>query len=178
MDHGKSWPSPKFKFLAANMQHQAIVRCVQRHTTFTDPAFRTTHVKPCCNFGEWLCQPVRYCTRQEHVDRPWYKIINGNPYYYKQLSLQRDGITQAKEFLQERLLLSSKIVFGPITRNNMLTVVKKKYIAKRNSLTTAEVNRDVLGNLLRLIMKSGQVIDFMEVLKYPLSPIPMSLSFP
>ena len=60
----------------------------------------------------------------------------------------------------------------------MLTAVKKKYIAKRNSLTTAQVNRDVLGNLLRLIMKSGQVIDFMEVLKYPLSPIPMSLSFP
>ena len=47
----------------------------------------------------------------------------------------------------------------------MLTVVKKKYIAKRNSLTTAEVNRDVLGDLLRLIMKSGQVIDFMEALK-------------
>ena len=128
------------------MQHQAIVRCVQRHTAFTDPAFRITHVKSCCSFGEWLCQPVRYCTRQEHVDRPWYKIINGNPYYYKQLSLPQDGITQAKEFLQERLLLFSKIVFDPITRNNMLTAVKKKYIAKRNSLTTAEVNRRFRGS--------------------------------
>ena len=57
-------------------------------------------------------------------------------------------------------------------------MVKKKYIAKKNSLTTAEVNRDVLGDLLHLAVKSSQVIDFKEVLKYPLSPIPLSLNFP
>ena len=34
-------------------------------------------------------------------------------------------------------------------------MVKKEYIAKKNSLTTAEVNRDVLGYLLRLTMKIG-----------------------
>ena len=50
-------------------------------------------------------------------------------------------------------------------------MVKKKYIAKKNSLTTAEVSRDVLEDLLHLIMKSGQVIDVKEVLKYPLSPV-------
>ena len=44
-------------------------------------------------------------------------------------------------------------------------MVKKKYIAKRNSLTTAEANRDVLGDLLRLRMKSSKVIDFKEALK-------------
>ena len=72
-----------------------------------------------------------------------------------------------------------KKFFDPIPRNiNTSTMVKKKYITKRNSLTTAEVNRDVLGDLLRLKMKSGQVIDFKEALKYPLSPIPLSLSFP
>ena len=42
---------------------------------------------------------------------------------------------------------------------------------RENIPTTAEVNRDVLG-------KSGQIIDFKEALKYPLSPIPLSLSFP
>ena len=42
----------------------------------------------------------------------------------------------------------------------------------------AEVNRDMLGNLLRLTMKICHVIDFKETLKYPLSPIPLSLRFP
>ena len=97
----------------------------------------------------------------------------------KLLSLQQDGITLAKEFLQERLLLFLKVFFDPIPRNiNKSAMVKKKFIAKRNSLTTAEVNRDILKDLLCLKMKSGQVIDFKEALKYPLSLIPLSLSFP
>ena len=79
----------------------------------------------------------------------------------KLLSLQQDGITLAKTFLQEWLLLSSKISFDHIPINiNKLAMVKKKYIAKRNSLTTAKVNRDVLEDLLSLTMKSGQVINF------------------
>ena len=79
----------------------------------------------------------------------------------KLLSLQQDGITLAKTFLQEWLLLSSKISFDHIPRNiNKLAMVKKKYVAKRNSLTTAKVNRDVLEDLLSLTMKSGQVINF------------------
>ena len=57
-------------------------------------------------------------------------------------------------------------------------MVKKKYIKKKISLTTAEVNRDVLGDVLRQAMRIGQVIDFEETLKYPLSPIPLSLIFP
>ena len=97
----------------------------------------------------------------------------------KLLSLQQDGITLAKTFLQERLLLSSKISFDHIPRNiNKLAMVKEKYIAKRNSLTMAKVNRDVLEDLLSLTMKSGQVINFKEALKYPLPFIPLSLSFP
>ena len=54
----------------------------------------------------------------------------------------------------------------------------KKYMTKKNSLTTAEVNRDFLADLLHLTMKNGQVNDFKEVLKYPLPPIPLSLTFP
>ena len=42
----------------------------------------------------------------------------------------------------------------------------------------AKVNRNVLADLSRLTMKSGQGNDFKEVLKYLLSPIPPSLSFP
>ena len=97
----------------------------------------------------------------------------------KLLSLQQDGITLAKEFIQVRLLLFSKKFFDPIPRNiNKSTMVKKKFIAKRNSLTTVEVSRDILKDLLCLKMKSAQVIDFKEALKYPLSLIPLSLSFP
>ena len=97
----------------------------------------------------------------------------------KLVNLQKDSITIAEEFLQERLLLFSKKFFDPIPWNiNKSTMVKKKYIKKKTSLTTAEVNRDVLGDLLRQAMRIGQVIDFEETLKYPLSPIPLSLSFP
>ena len=56
--------------------------------------------------------------------------------------------------------------------------MKKKYIANRNSLTTAEVYREILGDLLSLAMKSSQVIDFKEALKYLLSLLPLSLCFP
>ena len=97
----------------------------------------------------------------------------------KLVNLQKDSITIAEEFLQERLLLFSKKFFDPIPWNiNKSTMVKKKYIKKKISLTTAEVNRDVLGDLLRQAMRIGQVIDFEETLKYPLSPIPLSLIFP
>ena len=56
-------------------------------------------------------------------------------------------------------------------------MVKKKYIPKKNSLKT-DINIGVLGDLLHLTMKSGQVIDFKEALKHPLSPILLNLSFP
>ena len=55
-------------------------------------------------------------------------------------------------------------------------MVKKKYIPKKNSLKT-DINIGVLGDLLHLTMKSGQVIDFKEALKYPLTPILLSLAF-
>ena len=38
--------------------------------------------------------------------------------------------------------------------------MKKNYITKRNSLTSAEVKRDVLMDIFCLAMKSVQVIDF------------------
>ena len=53
-------------------------------------------------------------------------------------------------------------------------MMRKKYIAKTNRLTTAKVKRDILGDHLCLTVKSGEAIDFKEVLEYPLSPIPES----
>ena len=55
----------------------------------------------------------------------------------KLLNLKQNGIIIAKEFLQERLLLSSKNFLDPIPRSINKSMVTKKYIAKKNSLTTA-----------------------------------------
>ena len=49
----------------------------------------------------------------------------------KLLSLQQDGITLAKEFLQERLLLSTKNFLDPIPRNiNTSTIDEEKLYHK------------------------------------------------
>ena len=93
----------------------------------------------------------------------------------KLLNLQKDSITIAKENNFYYPLKS----FYPIPRNiNKSTIVLKKYITKKNSLTTSQVNRDVLADFLHLTMKNGQINNFKEVVKYPLSPIPLSLKFP
>ena len=42
-------------------------------------------------------------------------------------------------------------------------------------MTIAEIDRNILGNFLWLTKKSGQITDYREVQKYPLSPIPLIL---
>ena len=51
-------------------------------------------------------------------------------------------------------------------------------IKKNNSERTVEVNRNVLGLLVRLSLCSGQPVDFEIVLRYLLSPIPLSIATP
>ena len=52
-----------------------------------------------------------------------------------------------QEFLQKCFLLPSKKLFDPIPRNiNKSMMMRKKYIAKTNRLTTAKVKRDILGD--------------------------------
>ena len=151
MDHGKGWPSLKFEFLAANVQHQRTVQCVQLHTVFTKSEVRIMQVKCCCSFGEWVCQPFRYCL---------YRTIMRN----LSSGLVIETPTKLQNLHQDEII-------------NKSMMVKKKYIPKKNSLKT-DINIGVLGDLLHLTMKSGQVIDFKEALKYPLSPILLNLSFP
>ena len=43
---------------------------------------------------------------------------------------------------------------------------------------TVEVNRNVLGLLVRLSLCSGQPVGFENALRYPLSPIPLSIATP
>ena len=84
-------------------------------------------------------------------------------------NLQQDGNIIAKELLQEWLLLSSKRFFDSIPRDINISTMKKKYILqKKNKLSTAEVNRGIVGDPLHLTMKSGQVIGFKEALRVPI----------
>ena len=63
----------------------------------------------------------------------------------------------------------------PLPRNkgySFKSTSKKILIKKNNRERTVEVNRNVLGLLMRLSLCSGQPVDFENALRYPLSPIP------
>ena len=49
---------------------------------------------------------------------------------------------------------------------------------KNQKERTIEVNRDILGWLVRLSLSSGKAVDFELALQYPLSPIPLSIATP
>ena len=51
-------------------------------------------------------------------------------------------------------------------------------IKKNNRECTVEVNRNVLGLLVRLSLCSGQPVGFENALRYLLSPIPLSIATP
>ena len=51
-------------------------------------------------------------------------------------------------------------------------------IKKNNRERTVEVNRNVLGLLVRLSLCSGQPVGFENALRYPLSPMPLSIATP
>ena len=63
---GRADQTRNLNFLLEMYNIRQTVRWMQAHTTVKDPAVRTTYVKYCCSFG----QPVRYCTRQDQVDKP------------------------------------------------------------------------------------------------------------
>ena len=82
----------------------------------------------------------------------------------------------------ERLLAGgTKNFYDPLPRNKVYSLKsksKKILIKKNNRERTAEVNRNVLGLLVRLSLCSRQHVDFENALRYPLSPIPLSMATP
>ena len=95
------------------------------------------------------------------------------------LSLQESGKQLADLFAKERLSSNDKSFHAPIKRNinNKSLSTKKSVVIKRdNGIKTVEVNRNIPGTLLAYSMKSGRTVDFKEALKFPLSPVPLSLS--
>ena len=60
-----------------------------------------------------------------------------------------------------------------IQRFKQESIIKKDSKAK-----TIEVNRSILGSLIAVSTRTGQVIDFKKALTYPLSSVPLSLANP
>ena len=95
------------------------------------------------------------------------------------LKLPGVGDKQASEFLEYRLYAKSVPFHAPITRNNYKTfskALKTITITKNNKVKVIEVNRNIINSLLSFTNKSGKSINFEAALKFPLSPIPLSIA--
>ena len=95
------------------------------------------------------------------------------------LNLPKKGKELAEQF-QKELLLSSKISFhAPIKRNiNKSLITTKMNVQNRQKskkIDSTYINRNILSTLVSYSVKSGKAIDFTEALKFPLSPVPLSL---
>ena len=94
----------------------------------------------------------------------------------KVLTLEENGKRMANEFLEKRVLTNEINFFDTISKNfDKNLIVRKRAPFHQKNLTTVEVNRNILGKLLSYSMKTENKIDFKEALKYPLSPVPLSL---
>ena len=79
------------------------------------------------------------------------------------------------EIYETLLAGGTRNLHDPLPRNkgySFKSTSKKILIKKNNRERTVEVNRNVLGLLMRLSLCSGQPVDFENALRYPLSPIP------
>ena len=97
------------------------------------------------------------------------------------LPVRKVGITKYDESEKSRLISKEKPFHDPIKRNKVKLFkdsTVKNTIKTKDKETIIEVNRNILGKLLSITASSEHNIDFQKVLKYPLSPIPLSLAHP
>ena len=87
----------------------------------------------------------------------------------KLVSLPSEGISMAKDFMQNRLdsrtVLFHEHIKSNIKKSNLQT--KKTSCSKQKEKTVAEVNRDILGVLVPYDQLSEEKIDYKEAMKYP-----------
>ena len=97
------------------------------------------------------------------------------------LNIQKTGEEQYNDFVQNRLF-SDEIKFHDTLTCNRLVLFKdcgKNVVVKKDGkLKSIEVNRNIIGNLLALSAKTGQLIDFNKALEFPLCPVDLNLSNP
>ena len=92
----------------------------------------------------------------------------------KLVSLPSEGISMAKDFMQNRLDSRTVLFHEHIKRNIKKSDLQTKKIScsKQKEKTVAEVNRDILGVLVSYDQLSEEKIDYKEALKYPPPPPP------
>ena len=97
------------------------------------------------------------------------------------LSLPSKGKALAGDFLNKRILTIEVPFNNPIKRNinkTKLTSKKETKLCRGNKIKSVEINRNILGKLVSYSAISGKVVDYSAALKYPLSPIPLSICHP
>lgn len=89
------------------------------------------------------------------------------------------GSRLSATFTQDRIRTKNVAFHRQISRNKYVTFTKSKQkvkITKDKQTKSIEVNRDILGTLLRYSIKSGKELDFEKALMFPMSPVPLSLA--
>ena len=97
------------------------------------------------------------------------------------LNVQKTGEEQYNDFVQNRLLSDEIKFHDTFTRNKLVLFKdcgKKVMVKKDGKLKSTEVSRNVIGNLLALSAKTGQLIDFNKALEFPLCPVDLNLFNP
>ena len=89
------------------------------------------------------------------------------------LSLPVKGKGLADKFLKTRVLTNKVSFNDPIKRN-----INKTRLSTKKDIKIVRGNRNILGKLVAYSAKSGKVVDYAEVLKYPLSHTPLSICHP
>ena len=95
------------------------------------------------------------------------------------LALPVRGAKLADEFMTSRLSSTSVPLHEIIKRNiNKTFISTKKQVTLRNgqSKKSVDVNRTILASTVHYAMQSGRNLHYEEVVKYPLSPVPLSMS--
>ena len=97
------------------------------------------------------------------------------------VNILKTGKDQYKEFVDNRLLKDDEKFYDPLTRNkiNLFKSCGKKAIVKKDGkCKSIEVNRNVVGCLLALSARTGQLIDFKTPLEFPLYSVDLNLANP
>ena len=94
------------------------------------------------------------------------------------LNIHNEGLMLAEDFIIERINSNEVSFHRTISRKKTITFSKTKQkvvIKNKNNVKIVEVNRKFLAPLLCYNMETGKAINFANTLKYPLSPVPLSL---
>ena len=93
------------------------------------------------------------------------------------LNIHNEGLMLADDFINKRINSNEVSFHHAISRNKTFTFskTKQKVVIKKKNVKIVEVNRNFLATLLCYNMETGKAINFANALKYPLSPVPLSI---